>query len=180
MFSRIKSKLKLTLVILLTFIVGMKAPALVSEFVLGFPKNSSQPVSLHFAMSNYRKDYGSLPGWVDGYHADVYSQVIDANGYVNASTVANNLAKKALGENLISGPSNPKDMFNSYKNKIITGWGSKDFGIFNEFSYTLKNLNNHVKYSVIGLLIIIDVSLYLIVFGSILWFFKAIKFKESD
>lgn len=173
--NRVNNKIWVSLSLILSLILGMKLPSFIAHNIFSFPSNSSQPVSLYLAMANYRTDYESLPGWVDGYHAKIYSEIVEKDGYVNAERVANKIAANLIKENLAKGLNDIPSLFRFYKNKLLTGWGSKDFGLLNEFQYSLKSLNLKTNHFITSLLLIINLGLYMIVIGTLLWSVKCLK-----
>lgn len=133
------------------------------------------PVSLYISMTNYREDYSFLPGWVDGSHFTSYQNVVNEHSFENASTISTNYAKEMLLKNFNNGLRIPKHLVKFYINKIVTGWGSKYYRFFNEYDYSLREMNMSDNFVARLILFISHIAQYLIYFGALVYAFKQLK-----
>ena len=176
-----KNKIKFGLIILTltSVIIGLKAPTTINQILFNIPKNSSSPISLHVMMTNYREDNLYIPGWVDGTHEKAYYNAT-LPGFENASIRANELAVNQIKIQLQNAINNPKNAAKFYIEKLASGWATKDFGIFNEFECSPRNLTIDNSLAIYILLFSIQTGTYLIFYGFFRFCINLLKIKNLD
>lgn len=163
----------------ISLIIGLNISSILLKTAYNIPSNSEIPLSIRFAMTNYRNseveyigDTSQLDGWVDGSHEVTYQELKD-DGLTNITSRINERASQIIASQFKLMQENPRDAINFYWHKINTTWFVKDYGIFNGYNLSFRNLEMSINSVEIIVYYICCFSYILIFFGIFMYLIKS-------